>query len=72
MKYNIVRFGDKYAIRRTKGFWIFKEVTYLDLKSNDHWWHRNSFWFTDCLGSEEAVTEVWDRMALGGTEEVIK
>lgn len=73
MKYNIVKLGDKYAIRRTRGFWIFKDVQYFDLKSiNCYWWSRERGSFADCLGTEAQINREWNRLMLGETEEVIR
>lgn len=66
-KYNIVKIGDRYALKRTE---LFIFVSYLDLKTPSFWWNKTSKYFGECLGSLENV-ERWHQQ-LAGQEIIIK
>lgn len=50
-KYQIVRIGDKYAVRRK---W-FSFGTYIDLTAPNLSWSRGAFYFRDCLTTNISV-----------------
>lgn len=70
MKIEIVRLGEKYALRRRT--WLIP-AKYKDLRCEKFWWPRHSQYFPDCLGSLESVERSADKVKYRFVrEEVIK
>jgi hypothetical protein len=50
MKVELVVIDSVYAVRRTRGFWLFKKYDFLEFGSSPISWRERDFtWFKECL-----------------------
>ena len=54
MKYQVLQYGDKYAVRKK---W-FNSGKLVDLKNPQFSWDERSSYYRDCFGSKERTIEV--------------